>query len=131
MYPIVRDVPIGRQETQPDICPYCLQPSRAPGICADCKSRIKLASSARSTQVVVLPVVDLWDAPLPLQVLALMQDDGAIAAWMRPNVAAYAEQLDRSRDAIGRAIRRMVKMGWLETRGDIPHDYRMLIPELR
>jgi hypothetical protein len=131
MHSIVRDEPLSRQEAQPELCAYCLQPTRIAGICTDCKARISLAGSARSKQVVVLPIADLWDAPTELQVLALMQDDGAIASWIRPSYIAYAEQLDRTPTTISRTIHKMVRMGWLEARGSAPHDYRLLIPSLR
>jgi hypothetical protein len=118
-------------------CPFCLQLSDvADGICSTCQRRIRLAGSARSHGMVLIPAATLFhrSTPLTLRVLALMQDAGAIANWIRPDVYQLARGSGATQGAVHAALKRLVANGWLERRkistrtSNSPSDYRVPLP---
>lgn len=109
------------------ICPWCLEPHAETGVCADCQARIELANLTRMSGVLVVALPDLAKAPLDLQLMALLQDEGAIACWTRPNRNGYASMLGVSYQTVMRSLRRMVKLGWLEKRGSTFAEFRVAI----
>lgn len=115
-------------------CPWCLKLSDVPeSICSACSRRIKVAGIARSAGVVVIPAPAPANQPYPLtlRVLSCMQDDGAIAGWIRADVFMMSRKTHSTQGAVYAALNRLVAMGWLEKRKtnqhtpNSPADYRV------
>lgn len=119
----------GRVECWPGDTPPRVQ---LRGICLPCLLNMQLLYNARGHRVILIPDRMLADGSMPirLRVFAELQREGASAQWITPNVAEIADRLDRRRDSVYRAMRRLVRDGYAITR-PVAKGHPHRVPDIR
>lgn len=105
--------------------------NQAEGICTPCNSRVSLSRLLHSQHMIAVPELNIYQKrrmfPVWLRVLAWLQEQGGVSAYIRLDPGLLAREIGCQRSYLYRVVKDMVRRGMLETQGKYARGYRLAL----